>query len=288
MIVSRAKIVKLARRAKALVPQRTKPGFGRIIKFAKQFPTQRVSSWKLARKIATTGLSKSSNEIRQLYDLLDAIRPIGFIEKLEMNKALRLAASTPRISFRKKTIPSSLDFINTCKKLKGQGKELEKLTLLVLLASGRRTVDITRLDSARVCSKGQYKYQFVLSRDKKNRRKVVAKIDFSAIPEKWRPDDLGKIDRAFNRALKLDNRPFSKMTSKNFNRLVVNFRTHSIRSLLALHLTRNGLSDDTIKSIIGWRDERSLKLYRVLTREEAINCPSLDHAVSRANFIREN
>ena len=118
MIISKTKLLKVANQAKGLVPQRSKPGVARIIKFVRAQKNKRISSWKIAAKLAKTGLCKSSVEIKQFYDILDVIKPCSYIDVLEKNKALRMAKATPRRNFRQRRIPSSHDFINTCKKLK--------------------------------------------------------------------------------------------------------------------------------------------------------------------------
>ena len=288
MLFSTSKLIKIARAAKELVPPKSRASLTRLINIVKSSGAKRSSSWKVSRKLAKTGLCKSRQEIRQFYDILDVVKPCGFIEQLEKNKALRLAGRTIPLSVRKKIVPSSGSFKNTCKRLQRQGKDTEKLMLLLMVATGRRFVDLTRLDATRITPRGRFRYHFMLNWDKKsNGQRVLVKVDLRAIPELWRTDDLDKVDRAFKRALDQNRRPLQGLKNKNFSRLVADFRPHSLRTLVALHLTREGLTDEKIKSVIGWRDDRSLKLYRVINREETLSCRDLDEAVAKVNFIRE-
>ena len=181
-----------------------------------------------------------------------------------------------------KKIPGSVCFVNTIKALEYSNKGKFSLLLLIMIDSGRRAVDIMRIESHLVSQIGTYKYETTVPFDKKSASQIKFRIDFNAIHPKWRPAPLEAIDRMFRAELSKEIKPFSVCKSNNLSRLVKNFHPHGLRSLTTLHLTSLGLPDRRIMDIVGWSDVRSLYLYRRMNRED-IEGVDLEVLVRRVN-----
>ena len=135
---------------KTLVPKSKLASLRRFMTFAVEAGTVKrrrrfFRSFDVAKRLAGTGLAKSRYEIRQFYRLLSLVGTVGYIEELEMLKAIRLAGSVTPRTIRDKRIPTGADFQKVTKLLEEKGDRTEKLMLMVMLASGRRQIDVTRL-----------------------------------------------------------------------------------------------------------------------------------------------
>ena len=242
-----------------------------------------MSSWTISESLAKCGLVKRHQEIKQFYNLLKVIRQLDYVDLLEEKKALRLARQmgNKKVALIKK-IPSSSIFKNSIKSLEKSNKGKYSLLLLIMMGSGRRAVDVMRIESDLVVPIGTFKYECKLPFDKMRAGEIRFRLDFNAIHPKWRPASLESIDNMFRAEISREKRPFYICKSKNLSRIVKNYHPHGIRTLTTLHLTSLGLPDHRIMNIIGWTDHRSLTLYRRLDRED-IEGEELENLVRRAN-----
>ena len=111
-------------------------------------------------------------------------------------------------------------------------------------------------------------------------------IDFRSIPFGFVSQSVEEIDKEFRDLFRTSSRPFRFLTCKNLSRKIKIFRPHSIRSLVAIHLTWLGMSDDRVMAVVGWRDARSLELYRVVPRDDCLTGANLDWIIEKANRLR--
>ena len=243
-----------------------------------------LSSWSVAETLARGGLVKRHQEIKQFYNLLRVIHRLDYVDALEEKKALRLARQmgNKKVAVAKK-IPGSLCFKNAIKDLERANKGKFSLLFLLMLGSGRRAVDIMRIESSLVDQIGKFKYEIIVPFDKMCAGQIKFRLDFNAIHPNWRPAPLEVIDQMFRAELNTDEKPFYICKSKNLSRMAKNFHPHGIRTLTTLHLTSLGLSDNRIMKIIGWSDIRSLILYRRLSREDIVG-GDLEVLVRRVNL----
>ena len=245
-----------------------------------------TDSLQVALELANSGYAKRHQEIKNFYQLLGVIKTLNYIDLLEEKLALRQARKRGNRKIqRPKIIPSSQCFIKTLKRLECEGKGKIVLLLLVMLSSGRRAVDIIRIQSNMVTPRDQSRYEVFIPFDKINFGSVRFIIDFRAIPKQWRPTSIAAMDNFFCAELRESNRPFKEIKIGNLCRSVKSFNPHALRSLLALHLTQLGMSDIRIMKIVGWKDSRSLGLYRRLDREEILG-HDLGKLVESLNSVR--
>ena len=206
--------------------------------------------------------------MKQLFNLYSVFRPLNFLDQLELKKFIRTArAAGNRKAKKNKIIPSSSNFIGAVKKFDRMNKGKIALLLILMISSGRRAIDIMRINSSQVTYLGHYKYKIFIPFDKKNDHEIRFIADLEAIPPIYRPTSLENLDSALKAEFNSDLYPFKSCSNKNISRML-NFHPHSIRSLVAIYLTSLGLDDDRIKSVAGWKDQRSLVLYRRLERFE--------------------
>ena len=286
MLVGIPQLQKIIIKARPLLPQCRKSSLNSLLKlinaFKHKFGHNLISIEWLAHHLAHSGLTKRFQDLRQLYRLAGVIKPVNYLDELQLKKFLRLARCAGNKKAKKaKLIPSGESFINAIKNLDRQGKGKVALLLLVMISSGRRCVDVTRVNSLHVHPIGLYKYSVLLPFDKKNHNEIKFKIDFNAIPDSYLPTNLEKIDRSFRAELQSCIFPFESCASKNLSRML-NFQPHSLRSLFAINLTALGFRDELIMKITGWRDLRSLQLYRRLGKFDFVD-KDLDWLVRKAN-----
>ena len=286
MIVKISELSKVICKARPLLPTCRQSSLKFLLKlitsFKNKFNGDLISIEWLANNLALCGLVKRFQDIRQLYGLAGVLKPLNFLDQLQLKKFLRIARSAGNKRAKNpKLIPSGKVFINTIRNLDKSGKGKAALLLLVMLSSGRRAVDVSRVNSLLVRPIGKYKYSVVLPFDKKNAKEIKFKIDFNAIPASYLPVDLEKIDQSFRAELQASIFPFEVCGSKNLSRLF-KFKPHSLRSLFSINLTRLGFEDGRIMKIAGWRDLRSLQLYRRLGRFEFVG-KDLPWLVKKAN-----
>ena len=274
---------KILKKAKALLPNSRKCAINEIAKLSISHKKSNYTSInKIAHDLARSGKVKRFQNIKLLFSLAGVFRPLNFMNQLEIRHALRVARLAGNRSRKiKKIIPDSDKFIETIKSLYFRDKGKMALILILMLASGRRFIDICRLDSSKIEWLGEFVYRASLPYDKKSDTEITFKIDFLAIPISFRPCDLSTIDVCFRAELATSIFPFENCKDKNLSRSI-NFHPHAIRSLVAIYLTKEGLTDEHIMVVAGWKDLRSLQLYRRISRRD-IAGENLEQLILRAN-----
>ena len=286
MLVRISQLLRIIIKARPLLTRCRQSSLNALLKlitsFKHEFGSNLISIEWLAYHLAHSGLVKRFQDLRQLYKLAGVIKPLNFLDELQLKKFLRLARGAGnKKAKRTKIIPSGKIFTDAIKKLDRQGKGKVALLLLIMVSSGRRCVDVSRINSLQVRSIGSYKYSVLLPHDKKNPSEVKFRIDFNAIPISYLPTKLENIDQSFRAELQSCIFPFEACASKNLSRLL-SFQPHSLRSLFAINLTSLGFRDEVIMKITGWRDLRSLQLYRRLGKFD-FHGRDLDWLVRKAN-----
>ena len=283
MLIPFVTFQKILKKAKALLPSSRKCAINEIAKLSISHKrSNSISINKIAHILARSGKVKRFQNIKLLFSLAGIIRPLNFMNQLELRYALRVARLAGNRSRKiKKIIPDARVFRETIKSLYYQDKGKMALILILMLSSGRRFIDICRLDSSKIRWIGDFLYKASLPYDKKSDSEITFKIDFSAIPISFRPSDLSSIDLCFRAELATSIFPFEHCKDKNLSRSL-KFHPHSIRSLVAIYLTKEGLSDEQIMVVAGWKDLRSLQLYRRISRSDILG-ESLEQLIWRAN-----
>ena len=287
MLVDKAEFKKALLKASVFIHKNNKATLKRILKLSKTSASvnaKYLETSSLALALSLSGLAKRIQEIKIFYKLVSLIRPLTYIENLEEAWAVR---SARRAGTRKKknikVIPEPAAFIQTIRKLHADKKYGLVWSLLVMAASGRRYADVCRLEGSRIKQIGRYKYSCEVSQDKMNASPVKFRLDFQAIPPAWRPASLGKIDAYFRDFAGRASWPGKYIAKQNIARQISLFHPHGLRSLLAIYLTSLDVEDEKIMKIIGWKDMRSLMLYRRLSRGEIVGA-SVEKCVRKANL----
>ena len=286
MLIPKLQLLKIIKKAMPLTPRSRKSSLSQLWKLVLNHDSASNSSlvsvdW-LASQWSMSGLVKRFQNIRQLYNLVGCIRPLNFINQLEMKYYLRKARLFGnKKSKNKKIIPDATAFKDIIVKLDREGDGKIALLLLLMASTGRRAIDICRIKSTQVRPAGKFRYRIVLPFDKQNSDSVSFMVDFRAIPESYRPTKLERIDGVFRAEINSSLFPFEICANKNLSRKL-KFKPHSIRSLMAIYLTCLGMEDESIMNIQGWSDIRSLQLYRRISRFE-FEDRSLEWLVRRAN-----
>ena len=259
----------------------------RIFKFAKgsaAVNTRQFETSMVAYSLSLTGLTKRAQEIKFFYKLVSLVKPVTFLENLEESWALRSARKAGSKKKRNiKIIPSPCSFKETIRQLHARKKYDIVWALLVMAGSGRRFADVARIDYENIKQLGKYKYICSVEFDKMNNNPLKFRIDFEAIPPSWRPASLDKIDYFFRLIICHRGSPCKDLMRNNLARQIKTFHPHGLRSLLAIYLTSLDVNDQKIMRIIGWRDSRSLMLYRRLGRDE-IAGKRVEDCVKKANL----
>ena len=154
----------------------------------------------------------------------------------------------------------------------------EKMFILILSASGRRSVDISRINSSQVKFMGDKCFATV-HKDKTHRHPVTFSWEWNQ--DFYSQIQLEHLQSEFLKMLRTEQHPFGTV-KVNKLRCKVKFRIHGFRHRKAIDLIRKGHSAEETMSYIGWQSQDSLTNYIKLSISDLKSFDSLEQCI---NFI---
>ena len=280
---------KLLSQVRSLVPHApalVRAGLNRLDRFLTRrlnVGKQKIKTWKIYKKLAASGLSKARSEIKFFSKILKSMNLFTLHTELEEGDALRLCKtkSAPKPS---KVLVGRDEFEINCKKLMSEGRGRYVLAFYIMIASGRRLIDVSRITSNFVRRIDLLQFYVRLSHDKSTNSAVHFTIDFDSLPIGWSLFTPAVLAEQFSALIGSTPTPFSGFSAISWAR-EISFHVHDLRSIKALSLTLAGASNDDICATIGWRCHKSLNRYRQLSRGEILKIGSLDLVLVRINGI---
>ena len=253
--------------------------FTKFILILKRQGRTSVSS-RLAYNHFCKGKFKSAAaDIRFTWRLFKSFSSPGWADHLEYNFFKRKAIKRQRKTISAAmVIPSSAAFINSCVKLINKKQAILALGLAVMLASGRRQKDISRLRAEDINQISPTSFIVKLSMDKTHDHSQCFTVDFQLIPQAWAVAEPSVLGSALARACEVSRVPFQTLDSANMSRKV-GFRPHSLRSLASIYRCWLGWDDSAIMEDLGWASIISLKRYRGLAVGVIRKAESMEQAV---------
>ena len=241
-----------------------------------------TKSKTIFKKLASTGLSKSKREVDFFYKFIKSLGPVGLLEELEHKAAKRLVKSFSKATKKRKPLVSKSVFINNCARLLAKGDGLTVLAMHIMLVSGRRRKDVSRICFDAVRQLDATRFNITLPFDKTSNRKICFVLDFEQAPTDWALFPAVCLARAFNSCRNLGATPFAYLGVSSISR-TIGFRPHGLRAIKALALTIAGIDDTGIMTLVGWKQLGSLELYRRLPRAEILSVGDLDSIIEMIN-----
>ena len=164
-----------------------------------------------------------------------------------------------------KSLPSDAELLAIFKCCKEQ---TTRLGFFLLIVSGRRSVDISRLDFKNLKIKGNAVY-CLLPREKSNR--VPTSITFDITDDIW-PKGIQTTQRkVLSRFAHTNHKPLGTNWLSSLRKLMQNQKVqwtlHSIRYRKAIKLACSNVSDVDIMKQLSWSSEASLKRYTVISTD---------------------
>jgi len=154
---------------------------------------------------------------------------------------------------------------------------MDGLFLLLLYVSGRRSIDLVRLQSNNV-TVSEDNVHIVLEYCKTKRHSTTY---FFSILHDLAIDDLPYL-KLLGRLLKNNAIPFENFSVSKLA-LKLTFTPHTLRSCRAIHLVLEGLSFTDVMSRIGWSSENSFKHYVRLPTTSIVRIGNYDSVVAQIN-----
>ena len=149
----------------------------------------------------------------------------------------------------------------------------------IMLASGRRAVDIMRIRSSAIIQQNGV-FFVTLEKDKQNSLPVNFAFDFSDALF----TDPQECIRRLSSILLASERPFKEVSLQRIRRKAV-FRLHSLRNRKAIKLILAGVSVQEIQLALGWSDIKSLQRYIKLSPNAILALNSYEKVL---NTVLEN
>ena len=154
---------------------------------------------------------------------------------------------------------------------------MDGLFLLLLYVSGRRSIDLIRLQSNNVTVHDD-NVQIVLEYCKTKRHSTTY---FFSILHDLAIDDLPYL-QLLGRLLRNSAKPFENFSVSKLA-LKLTFTPHTLRSCRAIHLVLEGLSFTDVMSRIGWSSENTFKHYVRLPTTSIVQLGNFDTVVAQIN-----
>ena len=154
---------------------------------------------------------------------------------------------------------------------------MDGLFLLLLYVSGRRSIDLIRLQSNNVTVHDD-NVQIVLEYCKTKRHSTTY---FFSILHDLAIDDLPYL-QLLGRLLRNSAKPFENFSVSKLA-LKLTFTPHTLRSCRAIHLVLEGLSFTDVMSRIGWSSENTFKHYVRLPTTSIVKLGNFDTVVAQIN-----
>ena len=219
-----------------------------------------------ANKLFRLNLASYKTEVSFYFDLIYAIHGDKMVIRM-MKKHFRSLANKQKINKKEKKLPEADTVSTEIQRLYYSNKKVHAILFITMYLTGRRSIDLSRLEGKNVSYIGDNKYAAFIAKDKKHtfRRNFI--IDLGLYDVNW----CGLPVEVFEKELKLllkNKLVFGKVVLASLAREAANFQPHILRSIRALLLIRMGWSVNKVLEFVGWDDERSLNRYIKLDKSQ--------------------
>lgn len=157
---------------------------------------------------------------------------------------------------------------------------VEKVFLLILHNSGRRSVDIARINSDQVKQQGS-KYYATIPKDKTHQNSVTFSWSWSDSPAGLN-FELSQLRNYFQHLLESEKYPFQNVKI-NAIRKSISWRLHGLRHRKAIQMIRSGHSVHETMSSIGWSSVISFTRYTKLAVLDLKSFSSTENCIKFIN-----
>ena len=229
--------------------------------------------------IVSLRLSAARKDVAFLCTMLIILGQSG--EKVRVfRKAAMRRLKNVSVEKRVAKIATKQKFQNSLLTLITKNKLAELVFLCLVLCSGRRGIDISRLCRENITELEDGKFMARLDFDKRSARPTVFVINLQEVHD-WLDGIV--ITENLNAWLRQQasgtGRIFDGKIHKNLGRCLDGFNLHSLRSVRAVWLLKDGFSEEDVKIRLGWLDDRMLLRYLRTSPEVLRGCGTLEEAL---------
>ena len=181
---------------------------------------------------------------------------------------------------REAKIATKQKFKNSLLTLVAKNKLTDLVFLCLVLCSGRRGVDISRLCRENITEFENGKFLARLEFDKRSAKPTVFVINLQEVHD-WLDGIviIENLNAWLRQQARGKGRIFEGKIHKNLGRFLDGFNLHSLRSVRAVWLLKDGFSEEEVKVRLGWLDDRMLLRYLRASPEVLRGCGTLDEAL---------
>lgn len=187
-------------------------------------------------------------------------RKFGTLLELEKRYVFRNMKKKGRIQPIPK-LPTASEFKTAFRLLLQKGEKYLAASLILMLGSGRRHIDLTRVRKNCFDSRGVGIYFLIIPKDKTNSNLIRFESNLNFIPSSWLPSSRYNLHIWIMKLVqKGSDYPFDQDLNSNLSRNI-KFKIHGIRSVAAVYLKVKGYSNSEIMNRIGWMEESMISRY---------------------------
>ena len=226
-------------------------------------------------RLGLTSLKKDLSFLQRLLGML------GWKEPATAWLKASTLAKAKNVTYKKRStvFPSSIEFKTSIEELLCKNKFQEVLFLAMVLASGRRGVEVQRL----MVEDLDWVDDELVARlpwSKTSVKPVVFKVQLDLVAEWLEPElEVARLKASLGKMMKGTGKLFKDNIHKNIGRSLKGFNLHSLRSVAAVFMILNGSADSTIMRQLGWADARMLLRYVRMAPEVLKGQTSVDAAM---------
>ena len=251
----------------------------RLLKFLNENFLERAHVEECLQFIFDLKLAAARKEISFLVQLLEMLGENRAEVDLVRRSALRKLKSID-VNTRPLKLPTREKFRKSILNLVAKGRFEEILFLSVVLSTGRRGIDVARLQKQQIFPLENSKFMAKLKFDKRSVKPTCFIIDFAEVRE-WL-DGVVSVQRLNEFLLRRSNETgdlFKKNIQKNLGRFLEGFNLHALRTIKAVWLILQGHTQEEVTRRIGWTDDKMI--IRYLRADPAIfaTCQGIDEAI---------
>ena len=177
-------------------------------------------------------------------------------------------------------IATKQKFQNSLLTLISKNKLPELVFLCLVLCSGRRGIDVSRLCRENITELEEGKFLARLEFDKRSTKPTVFLINLQEVQD-WLVGivNIENLNAWLRQQARGKGQIFNEKIHKNLGRFLDGFSLHSLRSVRAVWLLKEGFSEEDVKVRLGWLDDRMLLRYLRTSPEVLRGCSTLDEAL---------
>ena len=258
-------LLKLIKRIKPFINEKQSRLINRLLPYLRKKKSAKFKVTEFADKLFRLGLASFKFEITWYFNLLKQISHEKFILNM-MKQHYRQKSKEVSTKKVKKRLPSPNEVSSAIQRLFAKGKKKLGLLLILMYLTGRRSIDLLRLQAADVSKISNNMFAASIPRDKKHNYQRNFKIDLTYWEDNWCFLKKKVFLREFEKLLG-QGRVFEGVCKASLARDVAIIKPHILRSVRAIILVKKGLSDQKVLDFIGWDDLKSMRRYVKLSRE---------------------